>query len=511
MEKLEFNTIEVSLVKKNFGRNVRMNFKIHEMVLSLFFALAFCFSFSIEASAHDYERSDGMKTYTHPGVEDISAADVDPADETQMKKFLVHLAKHLDMIQKDDLSLGVTDGLDEAMKQEKSREIVIFAREARQEGPFNNGDDLYVIGVTQREAITNHGLHGNLYGYKYDKSQDPLMTLLNNDLVPEFTGNTADTLCETYPYGSGNRVACAVRQPTPVGMITTITGFHHAENDPVAIPPNCDDFTFTVKAKHVEDETDLDKKKDLLKEYVAEVITTTKTLIGNTAIAVATDEGIQLPPSPGELARPEIAKKINARFYEKAPCFRKEPDLRYGSIYAFIMDPVRGVAFLSGNDFTRNGLSVSLNDPNPVPYDGNPDGERNILTLIHRTLTETPTVPITQSHIGSIAHGDSGFFRYHWAHPVKTELNNPNFLDNNEVPGKALKESYIQVENLNQDIPGTSPLLLVFGSGFYPDDLKDDDDGCSIAATGNTPQGALLNLFLIASVLFSAVFLRKRG
>ena len=476
-----------------------MKFKMHGILLSLFSALTLCLSFSIEASAHEYTNSVGT-TYEHSEDVNISAADVDRADEAQMKKFVRHLATHLDLIQKDT-------SLDEMTRQERSREIVIFARDARQEGPLNNGVDIYVIGVTPRGAITNHGLHQSLYGYTYDSSQDPLQTLLG-DNVPPLSDNV-DPLCATYD--DGNRVACAVRQETPVGLITTITGFHHAEDDPVAQAPNCDDFTFTVTAKRLEDETNPDAKKELLKQYVQEVIAITKKLIQDTAIEVSLEKMAQnIPFNPLD---PGTAAEITARFYEKAPCFRKQPDLRYGSIYAFIMDPIRGVAFLSGNDFTRNGQSVSLNDEHePIPYDE--EGkyfEPNILTVIHRTLTDTP--PPATPNLNDIEHGDNGFFRYHWAHPVNTELNTPDFLDRGVVPGRAVKESYIQVENLNHGIPGTSPLLLVFGSGFYPDDLppEDDDDGCSIAATGNTSRSALLNLFLIASVLFSAVFLRKRS
>ena len=40
---------------------------------------------------------------------------------------------------------------------------------------------------------------------------------------------------------------------------------------------------------------------------------------------------------------------------------------------------------------------------------------------------------------------------------------------------------------------------------------EDDDDGCAIAGAGHTSQSTLFNLFLVASVLFSAVFLRKRA
>jgi hypothetical protein len=481
-----------------------MKFRIHQISLSLFFALAFCFSLSIQASAHDYPRSDGQHSYTHSGDIDISATDVRAGDEADMKKFVRHLAIHLDLIQRDAT-------LDEDLKRERSREMVIFAREARQTGPFSNGVDIYAMGVTPRGAITNHGLHPNLYGYRYDSSQDPLQTLLG-DNVPELSDGV-DPVCATYD--NGDRVACAVRQQTPAGTITTIAGFHHAADDPIAQHPNCEDFTLAVTAKDVEDETDPNRQKELLKDYVKGVIEISTNLLNSIGLEVATELGSFDPTDTA------VAAETNARFLEKAPCFREEPDLRYGSIYAFIMDPTRGVAYLSGNDFTRNGLSVSLNDPNPVPYDEHGNIEPNVLTAIHRTLTGT-TPPEGMADPNDIEHGDNGFFRYHWAHPINTELNTPDYLDRNEVPGRALKESYIEAVDLLAGLPLSPPpgikALFVFGSGIYLEEeemmlemiAEDDDDGCSIAATGNTPQSTLLNLFLMASVLFSAVFLRRR-
>ena len=386
-----------------------MKSRIHGMFLSLFFALGLCFSFSIETSAHEYTNSAGT-TYTHGEDINISAADVGPASVEDMKKFVRHLANHLDQIQNDT-------SLDET-RQEKSWEIVIFANHAREIGTLNNGSDVYVIGVTPRGAITNHGLHQNLFGYRYDSSQDPLQTLLG-DTVPRFS-DTVDPVCATYD--NGNRVACAVRQDTPVGLITTIAGLHHGEDD-YAQAPNCDDFTLAVTAKDVEDETDPVRKKDRLKDYVKGVIAISTKLLADIGLEVALELGIFDP------ADPAAAAETNARFYEKAPCFQKEPDFRYGSIYAFIMDPTRGVVFLSGNDFTRNGLRVQLVDPEPIPYDETGTHiEPNILYAIHRTLTGT-TPPEGMADPNEIEHGDSGFFRYHWSNPLKPELNTPDYLE----------------------------------------------------------------------------------
>jgi hypothetical protein len=491
-----------------------MKFRIHGIFLSLFFTLALGFSFSIEASAHDYPRSDGQHTYTHPaGVEDISAEDVENAaaadKEEYTKNFLLHAATHLNLI-------WIDPGLDEDLKQEKSREMVIFARDAREPGVFNHGDT-YIIGITPRGAITNHGKYQHLYGSRYvdiidDTTTGPVKALLA-DNVPNLTdNNNANPICVA-DYDQNGGIACAIKQETPAGAIATVAGYHHPESD--LREPECDDFTLVYTAERVEKATG-EMKKDLLKKYVKEVIKTTKQLITNTGTELVLVDGI----SPTD---PEYNQQFAARIYEKALCFRKKPDLRYDSIYSFIMDPARGVAFLSGNDFTRNGLSVSLNDPNPVLYDGT-NTEPNVLTAIHRTLTGiSPSDGDPDPNNLGIEDGYSGFFRYHWAHPINTELNTPDYLDRCVVPGRALKESYIEVVDISEG----RGVHFVIGSGIYLEDdmipdesmenlcpvtaTDDGDDGCAIAAANNSPQSTLLNLFLIASVLFSAVFLRKRA
>lgn len=149
------------------------------MLLSLF-ALALCFSFSMGASAHDYERSDGKKTYTHI---DVSAEDVEMATAADKQattaKFLLHAATHLDLIVKDTT-------LDET-KQELSREVVIFSKRSRVPGEFNNGDT-YIIGITERGSMTNHGQYKDLYGNRYfddsNPAQEPMKTLITAGTSP---------------------------------------------------------------------------------------------------------------------------------------------------------------------------------------------------------------------------------------------------------------------------------------------------------------------------------------
>ena len=462
------------------GGNIRMKFRIHAISLSLFFALALCFSFSIEASAHDYERSDGQKTYTHSPDIDVSAEDVEnasAADKEEMtRKFLLHTATHLHLIQADE-SLGLI---------ETAREMVIFEKKSRELGTFNHGDT-YVAGITRRGAVRNHGRYQDLFSSRYDLEEDPVRTLTTAEL---FDPDNYNPTCEKYQYEGRERVACATKQNTPAGVITTIVGFHHAEGD--LIRPDCSGFTLEVTAKQVEDETDLNEKRKLLKDFVQgfrdEILD-----LQNMTRGEALRDGF----SPGTK---RFQDEANARAFEKVLCFR-EDDFFHGSIYPFVMDPVRGISFLNALDFDIHGLSVSLIDPDPI------GDEENVLFAFQKALTEDGSTNVEKP--GNLMHGKSAFVKYHWDNPVKDGDEVANFLSMGVVPGNSIKESYIEVVDITRGIPGAPPTPFVFGSGIYLDP-EDDGDGCSIAATASTHQSALLNLFLIASVLFSVVFLRKR-
>ncbi len=476
-----------------------MKLRIHGVFLSLFFALALCFSFSIQASAHDYERSDGQKTYSHSEDINVSAEMVEmaaDADKEEMtRKFLLHAVEHLKLIQED------TD-LNEAEAQEISRETVIFAKAARDPGVFNNGDT-YIIGVTARGATTNHGRYQYLYGSRYDLQMEPVATLTGAGNISEGAGPE----CASYNLDGQSRTACGIKQNTPAGVITTIAGFHHAES--ILMPPDCSSLTLSVTAKQVEDETDLDTKKDLLKRYVKSIIAAYRTLQIEVGTAVLTEDMLDPLTPEGQLA-------AIGRIYEKAGCFREE-QFFYESIYAFIMDPVRGTSFMNGLDFNIHGLSVSLDDPNPIPYNDQGDIESNVLVAFQKALTNG------SGDVGNdLASGSNAFVTYHWDNPLTEEDNVDNFLAMSVVPGTSVKESYLEVVDIAAGTPA-SPIYFVFGSGIYhPESMMpempempemaedDDDDGCAIASADSAPQSALLNLFLVASVLFSVVFLRKR-
>ena len=459
-----------------------MRLRIHGMFLSLFFALALCFSFSIEVCAHDYERSDGKYTYTHSNDIDVSAEDVEmaaAADKEEMtKKFLLHAVKHITLIL-DDPAFGDTTDPD------RLKEIVIFAKAARDPGVFNHGDT-YIIGITERGAVTNHSRYPQTLGNRYNLQTEPLNALVG-------AGNISpDPVCTSYSYDGRERVACAIKSVTHQGVATNIAGFHHAESDLMA--PDCSALKLRVTAEQVENETDLDKKRELLKGYVKSIIEVYRGLTLSLASGLI-KEGVD-PQSR------EFLLELSTRGAEKVGCFRT-PDFFHESIYTFVMlANEEGTVVVNGLDFNLNGLSASLTDPDPIRCDG-----ANIVTAFLNALTDGS---------GNLKDGNSAFVQYHWDNPVKKGDEVPDFLERGVVPGTSVKESYLEVENAVEGL-APYPLYYIFGSGVYLDEAEketcesaDDDDGCSIAAVGGTHRSALLNLFVTASVLFSVVFLRKR-
>ena len=94
-----------------------MKFRMYGMVLSLFFALGLVFSFGMEASADH-------------GSTGIAAGDVDPTVEAEVEAFLDHIIDYYDQVVAENT--GDNDAL--------NRELVIYGRDIRREGPYKNSD-----------------------------------------------------------------------------------------------------------------------------------------------------------------------------------------------------------------------------------------------------------------------------------------------------------------------------------------------------------------------------------
>ncbi|MYB26107.1 MAG: hypothetical protein F4X32_01210 [Candidatus Dadabacteria bacterium] len=454
-----------------------LRFKARRIFLSVLVGFLAVFSFSAEAEAHEF------RGRMHSTDLDIDARDITSGNAEDIKKLVLHVAKHYQLIE-DDANNKKIDSLTH------SRENSILSRETRTIGIFNNGDDIYPIGVTHRQAISSHGKHAELYGVRYNSSEPPFRTLLGEN-VPAFLDDV-DPVCVTY---DDKKTACAVRQTFKGQNIYRVAGFDHAKDEEeILMFPQCESLKsrLATTAKHVEDETNLEMKKELLKKYVKElkeiflVLQTQKT-------AEAIRDGVN-PRSP------LFGAEVGSRVHEVLPCFLDEI-FTYRTIYFFIMDAEYGVVLINMNDFDLNGTSVDLEDPDPIPYDDKGNKEPNILVLFQKVLTKgTGNVP------EDLEDGYGDFVQYHWDNPLNDEDDVDSFFLKRQVPGTSLKTSYIELFDATRGV-GPRRQFYVIGSGVYPDD---NDKGCAIASVDSAPRSTLLNLFLIASVLFPVAFLKKR-
>ncbi len=450
-----------------------MNFKIQRVILSFvlsaFFALGLVFSSGMEASA-DHGEGGGRV-----------AEDVDPTNEEHVSEFLDNVVGYYE----EAYSRHPPDAFNALI-----REVNVYSRAVRREGEYKH-EEIYSLSINNRNIVTNHARYPNLFGYAFDpeaEGSDVAGTI--KALIEGTEGKPDMNHCETYG-GEAMRVACARRVNDPYGgHLTFIAGLHHYADDKAFSPPDCNGFELETSAEDVYGDPTDDAN---LEAYVKGVISVAQNQFAGTVLASLTD----LP----NLAGPARTFDILRRAYDQSACYRIG-DLKHGNIYAFIMeaeaDPEEPAAvIINGNNFDLNGTNLELNDDRL-------SGEQNIARLFIQEL-------------GNVEVGSSAYVNYHWDDPTTEDDNVPNFLENGKVPGTSCKRSYIEVADITGALPPGLPLgptLYIFGSGTYPGDdvceAEDDDGGCAIAGTAHTYKGALLNLFVMAFVLFPVVLLRRR-
>ena len=444
-----------------------VKFKYTECFLSLFFALAIGFSFSTEVSAHQY------KDYPHTDF-DINAEDItDVGDMGDIKKLVLHMAKHINLIQEDS-SLS---------RPEQAKELVILAQRAREQGVFNNGE-VYSVLVNPEGYILNHGSYSDLHFKKYlpsfefkdrnDMTTETMQTLLGSD--------SENPTCVDYHYDGQDRTVCAIGMDvfSAGGRTINVMGLHHAKDDYNLVErdnPNCDNplFRLAVTAKQVDDEQDLQKKEELLVQYVKAVAEKYKARYGGIALQLFREhpELFSRAAKGIQSAEEELGEKFVQRALRTTGCIAKG-DYKEGSIYPFVLEPNEGIAVLNGLDFHLYGLSVSLTDPNPIQCDG-----ADILEAFRNAVTNG------SGDLADLAVGNNGFVTYHWDHPETLEDNNEGYLEKDEVPGFSIKKSYIEVIDVTPPqltALGAPPSWRIVGSGIYLDDAeycKKDDEGCA--------------------------------
>ena len=460
-----------------------MRFRAYGIVLGLFFALGLVFSFGVDAFA---DHGDGTG---------IKAMDVTATDEAQVEAFLDHIIGFYNE------NYVPSDSL-----EQQTAKLTTYGRLIREEGIYNNSENgMYSMGISEREIVTNHGGHPGLYGYRFvEMAQDSEVASTIQKLITDsdINLNTCDT------YGDEGRVACATKVDSPSGIVTVIAGLNHEEDDSAFVPPDCTNFSsIDTPATDVTD-------KESLKKYVESVIALASELTLSVGAELFREHSelfgkvVAGTATPEELS--EIGKLQSQRLLEKVACFSNEnpdngPVLKHETIYSFIINTdAKSTVLVNGQNPDLNGLDLQVNDPNPI------EGA-DIAELIRGAALDSQGNP----------EAEGAFVEYHWLKPGDDPID--NWFEDKVVPGNSRKISYVKATNLNTS--GFGPAAVyIFGSGIYPEEMMpeemmpeemmpasdDDDDGCAVAGAGHTSQSALLNLFLIASVLFSVVFLRRR-
>ncbi len=263
-------------------------------------------------------------------------------------------------------------------------------------------------------------------------------------------------------------------------------GLLHEGNDSAFIPPDCEGLSLGTTAEDVFKEPSDANLEAYVKDAIEAIQEDVKKISEEEALKL-----IQGDPSlfQDRVRLAELAEgPITTRIQERLFCFGSG-NFKHENIYLFVMgaDLENSTVIVNGNNFDLNGGNLELEDDELEGED------KTIAGLFNREL----------------AGGTSTYVNYRWDDPSDPDDDVENFFEDKKVPGTSPKRSYIEVANLNEKLPqGTPEDLYIFGSGTYP---EDDDGACAIAGASNTSQGALLNLFLIASILFSIVFLRRRA
>ncbi len=464
--------------------------KIHGMLLSFFLAFVLALLFNTGGGyAHEY------KGFSHDGTDgtpDRQASQVEPDNKEHMKEFLLHSVAHLDQIVKETIDDPLDPKREEIIKL--GEEEVKFAREMRVGAPWVNlENNVYLISiVTQDGLITNHPRYPVLYGRRVEASADSFLDKL---FTRRMNSDGTDPFCDVYD-GSSGRIACGMNFQSPSVPFTLIAGFHHAEDAEFIKETDCATLTIEPNAKDVY-EANEDQQEKVLKDFV-------QAIIGKYEGTVKEEIGkcLESPDCSGKLVTGNgfpLINEIWSRTLSQSPCLaREDGNLRYKSIYAFIM------AVASDSD-ASDTVTVITNGNNPelngLFLDRTTDKkDNNIADVIRKAVTDDEGTPVG---------GKEGFVTYYWSNPELMGSDaTSNWFEEDLSPGTSLKKSYVKLTELPAGFPQF--ILFIVGSGIYP--TEDNDDGaCAIAGTRNTFQSALLNLLLIASVLFSVVFLRRRA
>ena len=160
----------------------------------------------------------------------------------------------------------------------------------------------------------------------------------------------------------------------------------------------------------------------------------------------------------------------------------KSEPWRSGNVYLFLMAAKDNKVLFNGLDRSLEGASLDI-----VDKEGN-----NISYLIEKTLTE--------------GRQGEGFFEYFWDDPSESG-DEVRDADGNPIPGQSPGTSFKVGYVKSIEIPAF-PGGWIVGSGIYPEEsTTGSDGGCSIVRSSVASGNAVLNLFLIVTVLLLSAIL----
>ena len=383
----------------------------------------------------------------------VTASGVTAADPVTMKDFLLHATAH--------------------WRSEDPNENIEFEKSLTEEGDWKSGT-IYLMLIDEKGTIFTHGddpeaqngilLHYSGEGEAQTGSLHPeVMSLIE---ASKMKGGG----CVPYDREE-QRVACAVKFTHPVWKteLVLLAGYHndHEENEETELSFDAIECPFFTKP--------IDEKPYLTQGTTANEVRDSHTL---KAFVENFRDHFNEQVEKNSQSPAQLAKIRN--------CWRILP-WKHDGIYLFIMTE-DGLVFFNGNGPHLENRSFNVTDDNGCNV-----GEE-VIGVINGEARQC-------RDLGLLPEDSEGFVEYLWDDP--TDGKDP-VSEEGRAPGDVPKLSYVVSFSNPGFFEGEK---LIIGSGYHPE-AGDSDNGCAIAGADGTAKNGLLNLFLAASVLFSA-FLGK--
>jgi hypothetical protein len=417
----------------------------------------------------------------------VTAREASAGDMEDMRKFLLHLAEHRELVRNaaspDDKQIEFRNALrtDNGVWRHGDTYVITVNKRGEGTGPATEPGDTVFFHAKYPSAVS-----GSLRGIQVFEG---LMTDVEQAdgepvCVPDDrAGKQGRHICAAEDY--------EVTESGARNSFIQVVGFDHErrEADLSRAKEVCPEFTSDELRDRGWLSADMVGDEESLVRYLEGVVAHVSEEIGNA------------PGQSGNGAREEISV---LRMVQLMPCWREWP-WESGSIYFYIVtDTDKMFGIFNGNTPQLQDRTLRLRDDNGV----------EIAERILEEVREADDTP------------DRGFLTYLWDDPTRrgdevvceeagpvpgpVSENEEVFCDaGNPIPGRStgtsVKRGYFIRTNF-----GAGDTYYVVGSGIYPRP-QGGGGGCAIApGSGNELRVGTLSLFLIAAVLFLATSRGRR-